>query len=58
VLLNAGAGLYVAGAAGSVREGVALAARAIDSGAANDTLRKMASFSSAEPLGVARGTAV
>ena len=32
VLLNAGAGLFVAGRAGSVREGIALAAAAVDGG--------------------------
>jgi anthranilate phosphoribosyltransferase len=38
VLLTAGAAAYVAGLAGSVREGVTVAARAIDSGAARDRL--------------------
>ncbi len=38
VLMNAGAGLYVAGMAESLREGAALAAAAIDSGAAVATL--------------------
>ena len=38
VLLTSGAAAYVAGLAGSVREGVAAAARAIDSGAARDRL--------------------
>ena len=33
-LLNAGAALVVAGIAGDITEGVALAARAVDSGAA------------------------
>jgi anthranilate phosphoribosyltransferase len=47
VLLNAGAGLFVAGAAPSVKDGVARAADAIDSGAARDTLARMASLSSA-----------
>jgi anthranilate phosphoribosyltransferase len=58
VLLNAGAGLYVAGAAGSVKDGIARAAKAIDSGAANDTLRKMVVSSSAEPVDTARIDAV
>jgi anthranilate phosphoribosyltransferase len=58
VLLNAGAGLYVAGAARSVREGIARAMKAIDSGAANDTLQRMVSFSTAAPLDVAQGTSV
>ena len=34
VLLNAGCGLYIAGKAASIGEGVALAARTVDSGAA------------------------
>ena len=38
VLLTAGAAAYVAGLAGSVREGVTVAAKAIDSGAARDRL--------------------
>lgn len=38
VLLNAGAGLYVAGRADSLRAGVDLAARVIDSGAATERL--------------------
>lgn len=38
VLLNAGAGLFVAGRAGSVREGIALAAAAIDNGRARSAL--------------------
>jgi anthranilate phosphoribosyltransferase len=41
VLLNGGAALYVAGRASSVREGIALAAAAIDAGAALATLEKM-----------------
>jgi anthranilate phosphoribosyltransferase len=40
VLLNAAAGVYVAGRAGSIREGVGLAAQAIDSGAAHDRLER------------------
>lgn len=42
VLLNAGAALFVAGRADSVRAGIARAAEAIDSGAARATLEKMA----------------
>lgn len=38
VLLNAGAGLYIAGKAESLRAGVKLAAELIDSGKANETL--------------------
>jgi anthranilate phosphoribosyltransferase len=41
VLFNAGAALMVAGRAGSVREGIAQAAAAIDSGAAKATLDRM-----------------
>ena len=44
-LLNAGAACYVAGAAGSVREGVTLAAKAIDSGAARDRLDRFVTTS-------------
>lgn len=44
VLLNAGAALYVAGKAGSIADGVALAARTIDSGAA---LAKLEAFAAA-----------
>jgi anthranilate phosphoribosyltransferase len=42
VLLNAGVGLFVAERVATVREGIAAAARAIDSGAASETLDKMA----------------
>jgi anthranilate phosphoribosyltransferase len=38
VLLNAGASLFIAGAAGSVREGLALAGEAVDSGRAAEVL--------------------
>ena len=38
VLLNAGAGLYVAGKAGSIAEGVRMAEKIIDSGAAGNRL--------------------
>ena len=41
VLLNAAAALVVAGKAGDLPAGVALAAQALDSGAARDTLRKI-----------------
>jgi anthranilate phosphoribosyltransferase len=44
VLLNAGAALYVAGLAKSLKEGVAQAAQAIDSGKAQETLAKWAAF--------------
>ncbi|MDE3100938.1 MAG: anthranilate phosphoribosyltransferase [Chloroflexota bacterium] len=45
VVLNAGAALVVAGVAGDVREGMALAARSIDSGAAQATLARWAETS-------------
>ncbi len=49
VLLNAGASLFVGGRAASVREGIARAAEAIDSGAARRTLDAMVAASKAEP---------
>ena len=45
ILLNAGAALLVAGRAGSVREGIAVAADALDSGRARDTLARMVAAS-------------
>jgi anthranilate phosphoribosyltransferase len=48
VLLNAGAALFVAGAAPSVRDGIAHAARAIDQGTARATLDRMVRSSQAE----------
>jgi anthranilate phosphoribosyltransferase len=48
VLLNAGAALFVAGAAATVRDGIARAAAAIDSGAARRTLDAMARASQVE----------
>jgi anthranilate phosphoribosyltransferase len=50
VLVNAGAALFVAGSAGSVREGIALAASAIDEGAAMATLEKMVRSSQEEAV--------
>jgi anthranilate phosphoribosyltransferase len=47
VLLNSGAALFVAGKAGSVREGIALAAAAIDGGQAVTTLDAMVKTSQA-----------
>jgi anthranilate phosphoribosyltransferase len=41
ILANAGAAIYVAGAADSLDEGVAAAAEAIDSGAAEDKLAEL-----------------
>ncbi len=43
-ILNAGAGIYAAEAAGSIEEGVALAAEAIDSGMAQEKLEHLVSF--------------
>jgi anthranilate phosphoribosyltransferase len=48
VMLNAGAALFIAGRAGSVREGITRAAKAIDSGAARATLDRMIRSSRAE----------
>jgi len=48
VALNAGAALFVAGKASSVAEGITLSHKAIDSGAARETLAAMARLSHAE----------
>lgn len=48
VLLNAGAGLFVAGAVSSVEEGIARAADAIDGGAARRTLERLVAISIVE----------
>jgi anthranilate phosphoribosyltransferase len=48
VLLNAGAALFIAGRAASVREGLSQAAAAIDGGAAADTLARLAAVSTSE----------
>ena len=45
VLYNAGASLLIAGRAADLREGIALAAAAIDSGAARDVLARLAATS-------------
>lgn len=45
VLMNAGAALYIAGKADSMKEGITLAGRIIDSGKALETLRKFAEIS-------------
>ena len=50
VLLNAGAALFVAGAADNVRDGIARAAAAIDRGAAGETLEKMVRSSRQEAV--------
>jgi anthranilate phosphoribosyltransferase len=48
VLLNAGAALFIAGAAASVDEGILKASRAIDCGDAKKTLERLVSISTAE----------
>src|SRR4029077_13518771 len=48
VLLNAGAALFIAGAAASVDDGILLASRAIDRGDAKRTLDQLVSISTAE----------
>jgi anthranilate phosphoribosyltransferase len=48
VLLNAGASLLVAGKATTIRDGIAMAAHAIDSGAAAATLRRLVACSREE----------
>jgi len=45
VLMNAAAACYVAGLAGTLREGVTVAAKAIDSGAARDRLEQFVATS-------------
>jgi anthranilate phosphoribosyltransferase len=48
VLLNAGVALFIAGAAPSVREGIARASQAVDRGDARQTLERLVAISSAE----------
>jgi anthranilate phosphoribosyltransferase len=55
VLLNAGAALFIAGAASSVQDGISQAARAIDSGAARRTLENLVAVSSVEAAGAGAG---
>jgi anthranilate phosphoribosyltransferase len=50
VLLNAGAALFVAGAASSVKDGIGMAASAIDRGAAKATLESMVRSSREEAV--------
>jgi anthranilate phosphoribosyltransferase len=56
VLLNAGAALFIAGAASSVKEGIAGAARAIDDGEGKRVLQRMVSISTAEEFAAEAGT--
>lgn len=51
VVLNAGAALFVAGHAGSVKDGMAQAAQALDRGDAKDTLARMVEMSRVAPAG-------
>ena len=53
VLLNAGAALFVAGRADSIRDGMQQAGRAIDGGAANATLAHLVALSQADAAGAA-----
>jgi anthranilate phosphoribosyltransferase len=46
-LLNAGAAIYAADAAPSIEDGIAIAARSIDSGAASDKVRELAELTTA-----------
>jgi len=48
VVLNAGIGLFIAGCVSAIPEGLAMAARVIDSGAAQDRLEQMVVSSRAE----------
>lgn len=50
VLLNAGSALFIAGAAGSIEDGMRVAAEAIDRGDARRTLDRLVSLSNAEEL--------
>jgi anthranilate phosphoribosyltransferase len=55
VLLNAGAALFIAGAAASVDEGILKASRAIDRGDAKRTLALLVSISTAEEFAAGAG---
>src|SRR5499427_6052463 len=55
VLLNAGASLFIAGAAASVDEGILKASRAIDRGDAKHTLERLVTLSTAEALATGAG---
>ena len=55
VLLNAGAALFVAGAAASVEDGIVKASRAIDRGDARKTLEQLVSISTAEEFAAGTG---
>jgi anthranilate phosphoribosyltransferase len=51
VLLNAGASLFIAGAAASLGDGIAMASQTIDRGDAKKTLQRLVSISTAEESG-------
>ena len=51
VLLNAGASLFIAGAVGSVREGIGMASDVIDRGGARRTLEALVTISTSEAVG-------
>jgi anthranilate phosphoribosyltransferase len=51
VLFNAGAALFIAGAAGSIEDGLARAAQALDNGDARRVLDRLIAISTAEPPG-------
>jgi anthranilate phosphoribosyltransferase len=53
VLLNAGAALFISGAAASIEEGIRKAAEAIDRGDAQKTLDNLVAISNAEPAAAA-----
>src|SRR5438876_4401973 len=55
VLLNAGAALFVAGAAATVDDGIVQASRAIDRGDARSTLARLVSISTAEEFAAGAG---
>lgn len=55
VLLNAGAALFIAGAASSVDDGIVRASRAIDRGDAKRTLERLVSISTAEEFAAGAG---
>lgn len=52
VLMNAGASLYIGGKAGSIKDGIALAADLIDSGKALETLRRFIELSNRPEAGI------
>lgn len=54
-LLNAAAALFIAGAASSVEDGIALASRAIDRGDARRTLERLVAISTAEEFAAGAG---